>query len=85
MFASRDGYRDIVELLLDHSADVNAKQESLWTALHLASQGYLEIVEVLLNAGADSHARNIDGRTPSGIASRTGARDIVQFLLGVKV
>jgi len=85
MFTSRDGYRDIVELLLEHGADVNTKTETLWTALHLASHGCLKIVEVLLNAGADSHARNIDGRTPSGIASRTGARDIVQLLSGVKV
>jgi len=83
MLASKLGYCDIAELLLDHGADVTAKQEVLWTALHLASSNdHLEIVKILLERGADIHARNIDGHTPSGIASRTGGRDILQFLIG---
>ena len=83
MLASRYGYRHIAELLLDHGADVNAKQEDLWTALHFASsEGHLEIVKVLLDRGADIHARNINGRTPCGLA---GGRDIVQLLSGVEV
>jgi len=86
MFASRSGYLDIAELLLDHGADVNANEENLWTPLHLASlHGHLETVEVLLNRGADVHARNINGRTPSGLASRSGGRDIVQLLSAVKL
>jgi len=52
--------------------------------LHFASlNGQLEIVKFLLNRGADIHARDIDGRTPSGLASRKGERHIVQFLSGV--
>jgi len=83
MFASRYGYRHIAELLLNHGVDVNAKQEDLWTALHFASsEGHLEIVKVLLDRGADIHARNINGRTPCGLA---GGRDIVRLLSGVEV
>ena len=34
---SQYGHRDIVQLLLEHGADVNAQQHNLWTPLHLAS------------------------------------------------
>jgi ankyrin repeat protein len=85
MAASQLGYRDIAELLLDHGADVNAKKEDHWTALHLvSSHDHLEIVKMLIDRGADIHARNIDGHTPSGIASRTGGRDIIDYFSGVK-
>jgi ankyrin repeat protein len=86
MTVSRFGYPDIAELLLDHGAHVNAREEDFLTALHLASlHGRLDVVKVLLDRGADIDARDIDGRTPSGLASRTGGRDIVRLLLGVKV
>ncbi len=86
MLASIYEYCDIAELLLEHGADVNAREENLWTALHLASfNGRLEVVEILLDRGADIHARNIDGRTPSGLASRRGEQDVVELLSRVKV
>ena len=84
--ASTSEHRDLVELFLDHGADVNTKKEDLWTALHLASSnGRLEVAKVLLHRGADIHARNVDGHTPSGIASKRGQQDIVQLLSSMKV
>ena len=86
MVTSQHGYVEIAKLLLGHSADVDAKEDNLWTALHLASTyGHLEIVNILLDAGADIHAQNINGHTLSGLASRNGERDIVRLLSGVKL
>jgi ankyrin repeat protein len=41
-----------VELLLDHKAEVNAKDNFGWTPLHFAAQrGYKDIVEYLRQHG----------------------------------
>jgi hypothetical protein len=52
--ASRNGRLDVVQLLPDHGADVNARKQDQWTALHLAILGRsVEVVKVLLEQGAD--------------------------------
>jgi ankyrin repeat protein len=71
-------------LLVDHDADVNARNEDLRTPLHLASwNGRFAIVRLLLERGADIHERDIDGRTPYALASRSGEHDIMRLLLGM--
>ena len=46
--------KDAVRALLEHGADVNARQEGGWTALHAASQnGDVEMVRLLIAGGAD--------------------------------
>jgi len=81
--AARHGHRDIAELLLDHSADMNAKQQDLRTPLHFAVWGArFEIARLLVERGADIHNRDLDGRTPSELASRAGAHEIVRLLSG---
>lgn len=59
------GRADIVRLLLEHGADVNAKGDDGSTALTIAIQndGHIEIVNALLDRGADPNARLRDGRT----------------------
>jgi uncharacterized protein len=52
--ASESGHADVVRVLLDAKADVNAKDNHGVTALLEASQhGYGDVVRVLKNAGAD--------------------------------
>jgi len=71
----------MVHLLLDHGADVNAKAQSQWTALHFASScGHVEIAQVLVQRGALVHVQNAEGRTPSQLAQRSGHRRIVRLL-----
>lgn len=55
---------DIVPLLLQKGADVNAKSIAGWTPLMLAAKnGAHEIVALLIAAGADVHAKNNSGQT----------------------
>ena len=70
---------DVVRLLIDAGADVNAATDVVgWTPLHLAAADpedeAVGTVETLLAAGADPNARTrVGGWTPLFVASRRGA------------
>jgi serine/threonine-protein phosphatase 6 regulatory ankyrin repeat subunit B len=47
-------YKDVVRLLIDAGADVNAKSNEGFTALMMASQhGHSNIAQMLIDAGAN--------------------------------
>ncbi|XP_014674675.1 PREDICTED: tankyrase-1-like [Priapulus caudatus] len=80
--AARNGLIDIVDLLLQHGADVGVANESREGALHFAaSYGYAQIVGLLLQFGADANARDVDGRTPLHAAVSEGFADATHVLL----
>ena len=55
----------IPKLLLNHGAQVNARQEGGFTPLHAAAQsGNLELATLLLDHGADVNAKTDKGKTP---------------------
>lgn len=59
------GHTEIVALLFEHGADVNAKSRDGGTALHAAAfLGRAETVKLLLEKGAHSNLRNNMGSTP---------------------
>ncbi len=59
------GHTEVVGLLLEHGADVNARSRDGGTALHAAAfLGRAEIVKHLLDKGADTTLRNNMGGTP---------------------
>ena len=71
---------EVIQLLLDHGADVNAQKEDRWTALHLGVLfGHVQVVEVLLKRGADPHARTKKGETPFQLAS-SSSRNHTQIM-----
>ena len=62
----RSGYREIVEFLIQHGADVNAKDEwnhGFTPLLRAAISGKTEIIKLLLEAGADISAKDDRGQT----------------------
>ena len=79
--ASSRGKVDIVRLLLDHSADPNARGRHEQTSLHRASSfGYLDIARLLLEHGAEVDATDDGGRTAYLIALDKRHDEVAQFL-----
>jgi ankyrin repeat protein len=84
MYAASSGSHHTVALLLEHGADVEAKNGNGSTALHMAiSHGAgLETIELLLRSGASTQIEipNEFGYTPLRIALERGREEIVQLL-----
>jgi ankyrin repeat protein len=60
---------DLAAILIDHGADVNARQESDVTPLHeAAATGQVELMKLLLTHGADVNAKTRDGKTALQLA-----------------
>lgn len=72
---------DLVKLLLDRRADVNAAQGGGWTLLHHAAhQGNPDFSAYLLDRGADRSAKNEKGQTAADLASALGRDDLAALL-----
>jgi len=64
---------DIVEMLLQHHANVNATQQGNNTALHTAAyHGDAELAKQLLRYGADRQIKTNTGQTPYDMAVEKG-------------
>ena len=63
---------DVVRQLIDHGADVAARDETGLTSLHLAAfSGSFDIVRLLIDHGADVTAQDGCSVTPLHYASST--------------
>ncbi len=79
--ASRN--REIIALLIEHGADVDARQHGGWTALHSAAMhGDAAIARLLLEHGADPELAADDGSTPHDLAEKGGHSDVQELLRG---
>ena len=75
---------EVVNLLLDHGADIEAVDNKRQTPLHLAARwGRLAIAEALLERlpPANSSAQDEHGDTPLHLAAMWGHEDIVNLLI----
>ena len=78
-YAARDGYKEIVELLLDRGSDVDPKTTSGNTPLSLAAgNGFSGIVELLILRGASIDTVDHLGRKPIHRAKNV---DVMKLLL----
>jgi ankyrin repeat protein len=81
-YAARDGFTDIVHLLIDHGADVNWVDGEGVTPLILAAfKGHTELAELLLNHGADTTVIDQWNRTALDYALRRGEADEIAQML----
>jgi uncharacterized protein len=83
------GHRDLVGLLIDRGADINARSKSVRfaqenTPLHAAAANrQTAAAEVLIDRGADINARDGRGFTPLGLAASSRNDLLVIRLLGL--
>ncbi len=83
--ASSEGYGEIVEILMSHGADVEAKIEcgalAGKTPLHGAAElGHTLIVQALIAHGAMINVVDKEGLTPLHFAAENGRKDVVEVL-----
>jgi hypothetical protein len=73
---------NVVRLLLEHGADVNAlENDDSYTPLHVAvNYGRVEVVRVLLEHGANVGAEDKKGKTPLQLASNKGYEEIMKLI-----
>jgi len=81
--ASIHGRLDIVDVLLNHGADINSGDATDWSPLFWASlQGHANVVQFLLERGADVNKPTRQSKmTPLHAASRPGHLEVVRILL----
>lgn len=78
--ASFRGYDQIVHMLLDRGANVNASDGHFGNALRAASaEGHVKVVQALLDRGAE--VKGYDGRVAVRFASMNRHDEVVQILL----
>ncbi|MFA4828453.1 MAG: ankyrin repeat domain-containing protein [Thermodesulfovibrionales bacterium] len=76
------GNIEIVKLLMNHGANVNAKDKSGMTPLHIAAtKGNHEAINLLLNSKADLDAEDNNGHTPFYVAVESRHKETGRFLL----
>ncbi|ANQ08436.1 Uncharacterized protein PCOAH_00025080 [Plasmodium coatneyi] len=70
-YACDRGYLDIVKILIEFGADVNADDSCGDTALHIAAySGKTDIIKYLTSVGADINRKNSEGLTFNSILSQ---------------
>ena len=81
--AAMYGHKEIVNLLIEMGADINAKDYEGDTALHLAAgkRGSLEVVKLFITEGVNVNVMNNEGVTPLHFAAFYGQEDVIKLLI----
>lgn len=73
---------DMVELLIKHGANVNAKQMQGVTPLHSAAHnGQTKLSKLLIDNGADINAKMDNGQTPLFMANEKNFQETAELLI----
>lgn len=82
MKASRLGHGEVVHMLIDAGAQIDARNTDHNNALWLACVGnHLEVIDMLIDAGIDIDNRNENGATPLMYAASAGKAAVIERLL----
>ncbi|KAK5645048.1 hypothetical protein RI129_006348 [Pyrocoelia pectoralis] len=85
LLAAEKGYTQVVQLLLENGAYVNAKNNCNLTAIcYAVMQSDEKGVKTLLDYGAHTEYRRSSGKTPLLLASSIGCLEIVKLLINYK-
>ena len=85
LVASHCGNDEIVDLLIQNNARLDAVDGSGSTAVHLAaSRGHLEVLGLLLSENVDIETRNSQGRTALWLAADQGQLDAIRMLVATQ-
>ncbi|MFC2139986.1 ankyrin repeat domain-containing protein, partial [Bacteroidota bacterium] len=80
--AAEKGNYEIVEILINNGADINAKTRFNTSAIHFAAfYNKVEIIKLLVEKGADFNLRNSQGIVPIFYAAMRGAIESVKCLI----
>ncbi|EDQ86259.1 uncharacterized protein MONBRDRAFT_11038 [Monosiga brevicollis MX1] len=81
-YACDSGHDNVVEMLLKHGADANAKDKDNKTPLYYACRNcHDNVVGMLLKHGADANAKDNDNKTRLHYACDSGHDNLVEMLL----
>lgn len=81
-FAASENQLKIAKLLVEHQANVNARDYRGFTPLHWAAfKGHMDMAAFLLQHKAEINATNLHGLTPLHLATQYGHEDVISFLL----
>lgn len=79
--AARAGHADVVNLLIEKKADLNAADQSGMTPMMLAARyGHFSAYEAIVKAGADPTARNKKNQTAADLLEARGEVDRARLL-----
>ncbi|XP_050725807.1 protein phosphatase 1 regulatory subunit 16A-like isoform X2 [Eriocheir sinensis] len=74
-----DDSEEMMRLLVQHNADVNAQDSEKWTPLHAAATcGHLHLAKFLIAKGANLLAVNADGNMPYDICEDDATLDYIE-------
>eukprot|EP01104_Vermistella_antarctica_P015491 TRINITY_DN5107_c0_g3_i2.p1 TRINITY_DN5107_c0_g3~~TRINITY_DN5107_c0_g3_i2.p1 ORF type:complete len:761 (-),score=145.34 TRINITY_DN5107_c0_g3_i2:342-2624(-) len=83
IFASSEGYLEIVQCLVDNGANIKLTNNDGDSALMFAAQeGHLPVIQYLNGRGANINLTNNEGSTALILAAQDGHLPVVQYLLG---
>ncbi|KMZ11926.1 Ankyrin repeat [Candidatus Burkholderia humilis] len=80
-YAATNGHDDIVKILLDHSAYIDAGSPNGTTPLMMAARGgHLSMCKLLLDEGANLRIKNQIGMTAADFAAKYNEKDVAEGL-----
>ena len=80
-YAATNGHKDMVALLLDENAYIDAEAPSKTTPLMMAARhGHADVVKLLMEEGADITPKNVHGLSAIDFANSASRADIAETI-----